>query len=208
MTVRWSLLVLSGVVFVSAAVFFWSLGDNVDDQDLVEQPSPVDEEPQTDSVIFRATPAPTRTGRSASSGPVAAAPGASHDHVVRQWTGGFDHDIETLGHAFLQNGMNQFSVPTFDGQSVRVRITRFEEGSGAVLRGEVAGEPGSLVALASVDGVQAGSIHIPSRGLVYEIRPGPAGQVIFSEVDVAALGECGVCLPSRQMQPVPAPTPP
>ncbi|MCC5805741.1 MAG: hypothetical protein JJU00_05365 [Opitutales bacterium] len=128
-----------------------------------------------------------------------------HSHVIRTWRGHWEPSLAEMGERFQAGEERSFALPFFDGESHFIEVERFTEHrlGGSVLRGEVAGFPGSLVSLASVNGNQAGSIHIPSEGLVYEIRPGPDGTTILSEVDAAAMGECLTCLEPDTFTPPP-----
>lgn len=128
-----------------------------------------------------------------------------HSHVIRSRSERWEPSLAEMGERFQAGEERAFTLEFFDGESHVIEVKRFTEHrlGGSVLRGEVAGFPGSLVSLATVNGSQAGSIHLPSQGLVYEIRPGPEGTTIFSEIDAAALGECLTCLEPDTFTPPP-----
>ena len=146
-------------------------------------------------------------------GPGLAGPGEQeqelHSHVIRSRRGRWEPSLDERGKRFQAGEERSFPLEFFEGESHVIEVGHFTEHrlGGSVLRGEVAGFPGSLVSLASVNGHQAGSIHIPSKGLVYEIRPGPDGTTLFSEIDAAALGECLTCLEPDRFTPPPGPFP-
>ncbi len=131
--------------------------------------------------------------------------GEGHSHVIRTWRGRWEPSLAEIGESFQAGEERSFTLQFFDGESRVIEVERFTEHrlGGSVLRGAVAGLPGSLVSLASVNGSQAGSVHIPSEGLVYEIRPGPDGTTFLSEVDAAAMGECLTCLEPDTFTPPP-----
>ncbi|MCH8527595.1 MAG: hypothetical protein LAT79_10655 [Kiritimatiellae bacterium] len=128
-----------------------------------------------------------------------------HSHVIRSRRGHWEPSLAEVGERFQSGEEQSFTLQFFDGASHVIEVARFTEHrlGGSVLRGEVAGFPGSLVSLASVNGSLAGSIHIPGEGLVYEIRPGPEGTTVFSEIDADALGECLTCLEPDTFAPPP-----
>ena len=135
--------------------------------------------------------------------------GEGHSHVIRTWRWRWDPSLAEIGERFQSGEERSFTLPFFDGESHAIEVEHFTEHrlGGLVLRGVVAGFPDSLVSLASVNGSQAGSVHIPSEGLVYEIRPGPDGTTLLSEVDAAAMGECLTCLEPDAFTPPPEPRP-
>lgn len=121
---------------------------------------------------------------------------ASASHIIRQWQGLLSPGVEDWVAAYTEHGEDRISLPTFDGDRVAIRILRVNRTpavGGATLRGTVEGEEGSLVSLSAVGDTTAGSIHIPSLGLVYEVRPAADGAIYFSEINTAELGECQHC---------------
>ncbi len=117
-----------------------------------------------------------------------------HDHVKQAWQGRLRPSLQELANSGHPQRGEGFTVPLFDGEEITIAVHQFTqvgEGSG-VYTGEVVGEPGSFVTLAYVGAAEAGSIHLPARDQVFEIRAGPEQTIIVSEVDVHALGECGL----------------
>lgn len=133
----------------------------------------------------------------------------AHAHILRSWRGTLSPTIEAIGAAYERGEIDRFHLPAFDGETLAIRIQRFERSrlGGGVLRGTVEGDPASLVSIAQVGSAEAGSLHLPKTGRVYEIRPGADGATIFSEIDVAALGVCQTCLEHGRLHLI-APTPP
>ncbi len=119
-----------------------------------------------------------------------------HDHVLRAWEARLEPTLANLAAAYERGALEDgFIFPLFDGDTAHIRIRRYETaGTGAgVFRGAVADDPASLAVLAFVDGAESGTIQIPSRGEVYRLRAGAEGAVRLEQVDVHAMGECGVC---------------
>jgi len=199
--------ILTGLLFLGTVWLVYSISGLGSQSDTIQQEQESGKSPPAGSLL------PTEDIFSQPAPEVIAPEAEEHDHVVRQWQDRMEPGMNVLGAAYLERGEDRFSLPTFNGEEVVVRITRFEEKSsraGAVLRGEVVGEPGSLVSLAKVGSAEAGSISIPSQGVVYELRPAPgeSGEIVFSEVDTLALGECGVCIESSGSKPIPVPIAP
>ncbi len=120
--------------------------------------------------------------------------------VIRSWSGTLEPSLATVIADFEAGSLKQFSLPTFDGESVTVNVHRTRESQlGArVLIGTVDGEPGSMVTLAQYQHAESGAILIPSQHKSYEIRPAGDGGIVFSEIDTHALGECHICLQVAQ----------
>lgn len=124
-------------------------------------------------------------------------PPQQHRVTLRSWSGPLVPSVAEVASRFNDSETEPIEIPTFDGASVRISIHhahRKDDGRISTITGTVANEPGSLVSIAQAGSATAGSILIPSKNLVYEIRPGPDGDTIFSEVDVHALGDCQLCI--------------
>ena len=122
---------------------------------------------------------------------------STHRVILRSRTGRLDPSPAEIATRFQAGDKSPFEIATFDGDSLLVSIRDARiRGSGdvPVITGTVEGEPGSLVSLAQSGDSAAGSVIIPSRNLVYEIRPEPDGGMRLSEIDVHALGGCEHCL--------------
>ena len=149
-------------------------------------------------------------------------PNGNHSHIIRSREGFAAAPITRLGEDFQQGRLDSFTLPLFeqdDPGEIVIQIQNYQENprfGGGVLRGTVPGYPGSLVSLSQVGDAEAGSIHLPSLGKIYEIRPGPDGTTLFSAIDARELGECLLCLEAAdssppkhpQPQPIPAPSSP
>lgn len=121
----------------------------------------------------------------------------THRVTLRSRTGRLDPSPAEIAARFQAGDRSPFEIATFDGDSVLVSIRDARirgNGEVPVITGSVKGEPGSLVSIAQSGESAAGSVLIPSRDLVYEIRPEPDGGMRLSEIDVHALGECEHCL--------------
>lgn len=129
-----------------------------------------------------------------------------HRAVIRSWSGSLEPSLGTIIARFEADESDRFTIPTFDGGSVTVKIkrTRTTLPGAQTLTGVIEGEPGSLVSLARMEQAEAGGIFIPSRNKTYEIRPTPDGGIRFNEIDVHALGECQICLTAREAEAGPA----
>lgn len=116
-------------------------------------------------------------------------------HLRRSRELALDRSLAAIATAYREAGIERFAIPAFDGNSVHVAIRRVTDHhlGGTVLSGQVVGEPSSQVTLAEKDGAIGGAIRWPARNLVYEIRPRPGGRISIGEVDLHALGECGLC---------------
>lgn len=127
-------------------------------------------------------------------GPHGADPEAK-SHLRRSREFSLDQSLAAIATAYRTAGIDHFTLPGFDGNALRVAIRRVTDHSlgGTVLRGQVAGEPSSEVILAEKDGAISGAVRWPSKNLVYEIRPLADGAMTLGEVDLHALGECGLC---------------
>ncbi|MCH8473612.1 MAG: hypothetical protein LAT55_00105 [Opitutales bacterium] len=133
-----------------------------------------------------------------------------HSHIIRSREGFAEVSVAHLGNRFQEGQTSSFAVPLFPGDDpneITVEIQRYQETrfGGGVLRGTVPGYPGSLVSVSQVGEAEAGAIHLPTLGKVYEIRPGPNGTTLFSAIDARELGECLLCLEAND---VPPPEPP
>lgn len=129
----------------------------------------------------------------------------AHDHVKRSMPFRLDPELKELADRFRENRGNAILVlPAFDGEQLSLAVSdlRPHNNRAGAMTGQVEGIETSFFSLAYVGDAAAGSIHLPSRGQVLEIRSAGDGTVYLSEIDVAALGNCGVCPPEP---PPPAP---
>lgn len=120
----------------------------------------------------------------------------SHDHIMRQWRARLEPRLRELGEAYQRGELEGgFTMPLFDGEEARINVRRFDAmgPERGTFRGAVTGEVYSLAVFSYVGGVESGTIQIPSRGEVYRLRDGGDGYVRLEQIDVSALGECGVC---------------
>ena len=120
--------------------------------------------------------------------------GPVHRHLIRSRETVLDPSLREIAAAHREAGLEQFSLPGFDGEAITVRIRRVREHAlgGTVLSGTVAGAPSSRVILAEKEGAASGAVRLPGERRIYEIRPLPDGGISLGEVDVHALGQCGV----------------
>lgn len=151
--------------------------------------------PQPSAVQARPTPPPPHHHETRPARP----PEAEHEHRValRSRTGPLEPSVAEIASQFSENEVPPIEIPTFDDASVHISIrnaNRIDDGRVSIITGSVVNEPGSLVSIAQSGSSTSGSILIPSQNLVYEIRPNPGGGMIFSEIDVHALGECQLCI--------------
>ena len=116
-------------------------------------------------------------------------------HLLRSREATLDQSLAEIASAYREAGLDRFALPAFDGNSVHISIRRVVDHDlgGTVLSGQVVGEPSSRVTLAEKDGAISGAIRWPKRNLVYEVRPLANGSISIGEVDLHALGECGLC---------------
>lgn len=125
---------------------------------------------------------------------------AIHHHVKRSWQGRLQPSLAELADEYQPGEPFAFSVPLFDGELAEISVREWQDlgDDSGTLVGELVGHEGSFVSLGYFGGAEAGSLQIPNRGQVFELRPGPDGQVILSELDASALGTCAVCDPSEE----------
>ena len=116
-------------------------------------------------------------------------------HLLRSREATLDQSLAEIASAYREAGLDRFALPAFDGNSVHISIRRVVDHDlgGTVLSGQVVGETSSQVTLAEKDGAISGAIRWPKRNLVYEVRPSANGGISIGEVDLHALGECGLC---------------
>jgi len=115
-------------------------------------------------------------------------------HLIRSREVSPGPSIRGIVAAYRETGRDQFTLPLFDGDSVTMTIVGAQEHKigGSVVSGHVAGLPSSQVILAEKDGAISGSIRWPDQNRVYEVRPLAGGGIQIGEVDLDALGSCGV----------------
>lgn len=201
-----SLLILGGLLLFAAALWLWSPGG----APASGQKDPA-ESRKTDSAADPRTPQPAEETTDPARPPAvpparekadpdrADTDSQSHRAVVRSRTITLEPDLESLIREFEAGRTDGFRLDTFDGESAWVDVRGIREnGLGAkTVIGKVHGDPGSTVTLARVDQATAGTIRIPSRKRIYEIRQPAGEQMRLREVDVHALGKCRICLKAK-----------
>ncbi len=197
-------MLLPGVLFLAAVGLFFFLYNALTAVDDAAEPMPSEKPPDTTSLTDFSSDIPVVHARDdAGILPDESLPpdgSSSNTAVIRSWSGTFEPSLATVISNFEAGNLSQFSLSTFDGESVTVNIQRTRESQlGArVLVGTVDGEPGSMVTLAHYQHANSGAIIIPSQHKSYEIRPAGDGGIVLSEIDTHALGECHICLQLAQ----------
>lgn len=128
--------------------------------------------------------------------PAAATAATDHAHLLHFRRVRLQPSVPELAALWEAGGLRDGVVmPLPDGSEVLLAMRKFERAGAdaGVFTGSVAGEPGSLAILAFTGDAGAGSLHIPGRGQVFEIRHTGSGSIGIGEVDVTALGTCGLC---------------
>jgi hypothetical protein len=89
----------------------------------------------------------------------------------------------------------RLALPHFDDGEMTLRIdtVRPHNDRAAALTGTIEGADLSFFSLSFVGEAQAGSIHLPDRGQVFELSTDATGQTVLKEIDVTALGDCALC---------------
>lgn len=119
-----------------------------------------------------------------------------HSHKIREWRGRIQPALPKL-RAKLESegedGVIAFSLP--DATQINVTRLRYESFGlrQGVFTGKILGQRFGEVVLSYVNQAVAGSIHDYRNENVWEIRNAGSGQQYIAQVDVNALGECGVC---------------
>ncbi len=122
--------------------------------------------------------------------------GEVHSHKMREWRGQLEpslRDIKDLLKSEGEEGVLAISLP--DATQVKVTRMRYQSfGSNqGVLSGKILGDPFGEVVLSYVNQAVAGSIRDYRNDMVWEIRNAGEGRQFIAQVDVDALGVCGVC---------------
>lgn len=122
--------------------------------------------------------------------------GDEHSHKIREWRGRIEPSLSALQELLAsegEDGVLAISLP--DASQIQVTRMRYE-GFGAkqgVFTGKILGDTFGEVVLSYVNQAVAGSIHDYRNDAVWEIRNAGEGRQYIAQVDVNALGECGVC---------------
>lgn len=122
--------------------------------------------------------------------------GEPHSHKIREWKGRLQPGLRALKdklNAEGEEGVIAISLP--DASQVQVTRMRFESfgPNQGVITGRILGDTFGEVVLSYVNQAVAGSIRDYRNDKVWEIRNAGEGRQYIAQVDVAALGECGVC---------------
>ncbi len=125
--------------------------------------------------------------------------GGAHSHVLQAWRGRIDPPVttwEALGALEAEGAALDFALP--DGSQAPLlfkRVERFGAGKG-VLVAKVEDRPFAEAYFSYVNAAVSGVVRFPDAGVSWEIRDAGDGGQVFEQVDLAALGECGVCRPA------------
>ena len=119
-----------------------------------------------------------------------------HSHKIREWKGRIQPTLPELKAKLAregEDGVIAFSLP--DATQIKATRLRYESyGSNqGVFTGKILGDRFGEIVLSYVNQAVAGSIHDYRNDNVWEIRNAGSGQQYIAQVDVNALGECGVC---------------
>ncbi len=119
-----------------------------------------------------------------------------HSHKIREWRGRIEpnlRDIKELLAAEGEEGILAISLP--DATQVQVTHMRYQSfgANQGVISGKILGDTFGEVVLSYVNQAVAGSIRDYRNDMVWEIRNAGEGRQYIAQVDVDALGVCGVC---------------
>lgn len=122
--------------------------------------------------------------------------GEQHSHKIREWKGRMEPSLASLKQLLEsegEEGVLAISLP--DSSQVQVTRMRYESygANQGVYTGKILGDSFGEVVLSYVNQAVAGSIHDYRNDAVWEIRNAGDGRQYIAQVDVSALGECGVC---------------
>lgn len=83
-------------------------------------------------------------------------------------------------------------IPTFDGERLTIRIENLQrpDSRKGVISGRIEKDPFSLAVLSWVGDAVSGSLHVPAKRKVYEIRYAGGGESYISEINTSNLGGC------------------
>jgi hypothetical protein len=119
-----------------------------------------------------------------------------HSHKIREWRGRIQPGLLELRAQLAregEDGVIAFNLP--DATQIKATRLRYESyGSNqGVFTGKILGDRFGEIILSYVNQAVAGSIHDYRNDNVWEIRNAGDGRQYIAQVDVTALGECGVC---------------
>ena len=123
--------------------------------------------------VAGASPPPGARRQIAISNVVAFEPGADEEYKIREERRDLSLSFLELAKHFSTEPIDRLDFPLFDGQQVHLTdIThKPHDATAGVFFAKVEGEPhGGHVVLAYVNNALAGSIHLPTKGLYFEIR--------------------------------------
>jgi len=119
-----------------------------------------------------------------------------HSHKIREWRGQLEPNLREIKNQLDiegEDGVLAISLPDATQVEVtRLRYQAFGPNQG-VISGKILGDPFGEVVLSYVNQAVAGSIRDYRNDQVWEIRNAGGGRQFIAQVDVDALGECGVC---------------
>lgn len=127
--------------------------------------------------------------------------GEQHSHKIREWKGRIEPSLSDLKDKLESEGEGGVVAITLpDATRIQVTRMRYESfgGNQGVITGKILGDTFGEVVLSYVNQAVAGSIHDYQNDAVWEIRNAGDGQQYIAQVDVSALGECGVCKAERE----------
>jgi len=122
--------------------------------------------------------------------------GEQHSHKIREWKGRIQPSLTDLKDKLESEGEDGVVAITLpDATQIQVTRMRFESygRNQGVITGKILGDAFGEVVLSYVNQAVAGSIHDYRNDAVWEIRNAGDGRQYIAQVDVSALGECGVC---------------
>ncbi len=122
--------------------------------------------------------------------------GDVHSHKIREWRGRIEPSLSTIKDLLEmegEEGVLAISLP--DSSQVKVTRMRFESfgPNQGVISGKILRDTFGEVVLSYVNQAVAGSIRDYRNDQVWEIRNAGGGRQFIAQVDVDALGVCGVC---------------
>lgn len=122
--------------------------------------------------------------------------GEVHSHKIKEWRGQLEpslRDLKDLLESEGEEGVLAITLPdTTQVKITRMRYQSFGSNQG-VLSGKILNDPFGEVVLSYVNQAVAGSIRDYRNDQVWEIRNAGEGRQFIAQVDVDALGVCGVC---------------
>ena len=122
--------------------------------------------------------------------------GEQHSHKIREWKGRIEPSLSDLKDKLKSEGEEGVVAITLpDATQIQMTRMRYQSfgGNQGVITGKIIGDTFGEVILSYVNQAVAGSIHDYRNDAVWEIRNAGEGSQYIAQVDVNALGECGVC---------------